>query len=440
MVITIFTYKYTPRVAYSFSLLFKHILKLEYCIEPDLSKAEYVTGPRLYYGPTPIPQIKLWLPASGLLFEAGIKADLKVSTGTFKGVTILFPVDSDDGILPFDLPGMAFYLVSRYEEYQPFQADHFGRFPAKESMAAKNDFLHEPIVNYWAIYLGRLLEELFPKLSIIYPNFSVRTSFDIDFAWAYRHRPWWRILAAGLRELLNGAWGTFKERLLVLMGRETDPFDVFDYLKQIHKDLQLDPVFFFLLGDYGTYDKNISAEVPEFQRLIAQLSDEYQVGIHPSFQSNQDDEQLSIEIQRLVKCTGELTRHSRQHFLMLEFPKTYHRLLEDGITDDYSMGFADDIGFRAGLASPFPWYDLSTEKEQPLMIHPFTLMDVSLQSYLGLSTTDALAKAQQLCEAVREVNGEFFILWHNSSFSSKHGWKGWREVFEKILSFATEIK
>ena len=440
MVITVFTYKYTPRVAYSFSLLFKHILKLEYHIEPDLSKIEGVTGPKLYYGPIPLSQIKVWMPASGLLFEEGVDADLNVSVGIFKGVASLFPVDSDDGILPFDLPGMAFYLASRYEEYQVFQADRFGRFPAKESLAAKNDFLHEPIVNHWAIYLGHLLESIFPKLAINYPDFRVRTSFDIDFAWAYRYRPWWRILAAGLQELLKGSWDTFNERLLVLRGKKTDPFDVFDYLKQVHTDFQIDPVFFFLLGDYGAYDKNISAKVPELQHLIAQLSNEYLVGIHPSFQSNQEDRQLSREIQRLVKCTGEQTRHSRQHFLILEFPKTYHRLLEVGITDDYSMGFADDIGFRAGLATPFPWYDLSTEKEQPLMIHPFTLMDVSLQSYLGLSTTEALTKAQQLCEAVREVNGEFFILWHNSSFSSKHGWKGWREVFEKILSFATEIK
>ncbi|NJO69236.1 MAG: hypothetical protein HC830_08110 [Bacteroidetes bacterium] len=64
---------------------------------------------------------------------------------------------------------------------------------------------------------------------------------------------------------------------------------------------------------------------------------------------------------------------SRQHFLRLKFPGTYHRLMQEGITDDYSMGFHDKPGFRAGIAMPYPFYDLVNEKETTLTVHPLHL-------------------------------------------------------------------
>ena len=97
------------------------------------------------------------------------------------------------------------------------------------------------------------------------------------------------------------------------------------------------------------------------------------------------------------------------------------------------MGFADAVGFRAGTAVPFPWYDLSGEKATPLMVHPFQVMDVTLRNYLGLAPETALDHLRPIIEITRETGGVFCTLWHNSSFSLIDGWKNWKPVFEKLI-------
>ena len=46
------------------------------------------------------------------------------------------------------------------------------------------------------------------------------------------------------------------DRTSVLMGKEKDPFDSYDYQLEIQKKYGLNVIYFFLLGDYGVNDKN----------------------------------------------------------------------------------------------------------------------------------------------------------------------------------------
>ncbi|MFT4758694.1 MAG: hypothetical protein ACI9LN_000656, partial [Saprospiraceae bacterium] len=127
---------------------------------------------------------------------------------------------------------------------------------------------------------------------------------------------------------------------------------------------------------------------------------------------------------------------SRQHFLKLSLPKTYQNLLKTGITDDYTMGYATEIGFRASIAQPFLWYDLKSEKTTNLRIHPFQIMDVTLQQYLKLSPNEAIDRAIKIIESTKAIGGTFVSLWHNSSFSNEKKWRGWKRVYERILEAA----
>ena len=428
----------TPRVEYAFKVIFEYVVKVEYRILPLGHFAEDMDSPCLIYASHNAGSTLPWIPASTLLFEEGINQQIKPVCQTYLNKKILFPSEQPLVIIPFDLPAMVFYLTSRYEEYQAFEPDSLGRFPARESLAYKEGFLHQPLINFWVLHLVEQLKRQFPKLSIVYPAYQLRTSFDIDLAWAYKHRPFWLTLAGSFRDLLRRDWSLLSERILVLLGEKPDPFYCFEYLSQWLKKYPTKTIFFFLLGDYGAYDKNITHKNQALQRLIKALAKNFTIGIHPSFKSNQPGGQLHQEIKRLAAITGDEVQHSRQHFLMLKFPETYQRLLEQGITHDYSMGYASEVGFRASIAAPFPWYDISLEKETDLIVHPFAAMDVSLKQYLQLSPEEALETLRMITQEVRAVNGELMFLWHNSSFSAKHGWEGWPEVFEKVLSFAFE--
>lgn len=127
---------------------------------------------------------------------------------------------------------------------------------------------------------------------------------------------------------------------------------------------------------------------------------------------------------------------SRQHFLKLRFPETYRRLLAVGIREDWTMGYAEETGFRASIATPFRWFDVEKNEETPLIIHPFQAMDVTLKQYLQLTPEAATERLRTLIHTTQQVGGTFTTLWHNDNLAEIDDWKGWRAVYEQLLKNA----
>jgi hypothetical protein len=158
------------------------------------------------------------------------------------------------------------------------------------------------------------------------------------------------------------------------------------------------------------------------------------IGIHPSVKSNSYDFYLHNEIERLEKILGKNISESRQHFLILKFPYTYQTLINQEITDDYTMGYSDLVGFRAGTARPFKWFDLTRNELTNLTIHPFAFMDTSLNQSMKLSPSQAIEKIKALFQEVSNYGGDFSFIWHNETIGDYGIWKGWSEVFEYSIS------
>jgi len=428
----------SPRLRYTLEVLFKGLLGLKYTLTDDLLFYQAENGPKIHYGKKRTKTDAVFLEANGLLDETAIRP-LKPACQVLQNRPALFPTSADSD-WPFDFLAMTFYCVSRYEEYLPFSADRYGRFPATESLAYTHNFLDRPIVNEWAIEFRKLLEEKWPDLQFPVSRFTFKMTYDIDMAWAYLHRPWWRLLGGGLAQLVRGQWAGLLERIRVIQQQSDDPFYIFPYLEKMDAQYGYETRYFWLLGDPGKYDTNADHRLAVVRALIQSIAARSSVGIHPSFASNQKKGQLREEISRLESIIDREVVDSRQHFLMLKFPQTCRALLAAGIQEDYSLGYADQVGFRAGLAGAFPWYDLQQEKMTNLMIHPFTVMDVTLKYYMGLSPKAALEKTKLLLERTREVGGTFTLLWHNSSFAQSMGWEGWKSVYEGILDFALPKK
>ncbi|MBK6948047.1 MAG: polysaccharide deacetylase family protein [Haliscomenobacter sp.] len=225
----------------------------------------------------------------------------------------------------------------------------------------------------------------------------------------------------------------------VLAGKKPDPFDVYGFLNQEHRKRGLRPEYFFLVGNYGAYDTNLHHKNKAFQDLIRSLSQKAFVGLHPSMASNDRQGRLEEEKRRLERITGAEVWRARQHYLKLSLPATYRRLLQVGISKDYSMGFADAPGFRAGICGAFPWYDLRSEQETALWVQPLHVMDGTLKNYLRLPVKEAIEKALLLANRCKEAEGVFCTLWHNSSLSERDGWEGWERVYLEILDEAGSV-
>ena len=369
-----------------------------------------------------------------LLFESGIKEQtiqMQNHEAYFK-----YFFKTYHSALPFDLFAASFYLVSRYEEYLPFMPDAFNRFEAENSLAYQYDFLNIPLVNLWINEFEKLLKKKFPLLNFTHKAYSFISSIDIDNAYKYQEKGVMRSIGGYLKSLVSFDKVDLVDRTSVLLGKEKDPFDSYDYQLEIQKKYKLKVIYFFLLGDYGVNDKNHPSNNYGFQKLIKHLADYSLPGIHPSFGSNGNSKQVKIEINRLAKITHRDIFNSRQHFSMLKFPDTYFILQELGITDDYSMGYANFNGFRASYCLPFYWYDLDDELETNLKIHSYCLSETTLR-YKDKATPGTVAEfAKPLIDEVKKYNGELITIFHNDTMGTAQDWIDWRYVYEDIVKLA----
>jgi hypothetical protein len=431
----IYTPRITKRLNFILRLLFNELLGLETAITSNVDEYFACSGEKLAYGGNPAPG-ELYLASSGLLFETGI-SDKELRYFDFEGSRAFFPVYDDASFFPFDVLSASFFLVSRYEEYLPHIRDVHGRFQAHTCEAYKQGFLRKPLVNIWAVAIRNKLTEKYPGMKFGSRTFRFIPTYDIDAAYSFRHKGFTRGIGGFLKALQQGDFNQLKKRTRVFLNMERDPFDTFALQFEWQKSYDLKPVYFILFADYGLNDKNIPVNNRYFQALIKAIADYAEVGIHPSYGSNFQTAKLGEEIARLSKVLRREITSSRQHFLKLELPATYRNLINLDITKDYSMGFASEPGFRAGICDPFNFFDLDLDLETNLRIYPFAVMDGTLNDYMNLKPEQAFAHIQPMLNEVKAVGGTFISLWHNESISDAGRWQGWLTVYEELLKRAT---
>ena len=435
--ILLYSTKVTPRLLYTCTLLFKELLHLDIEITTDKETFLKEQGAKINYSRQQFSD-EVFINASPLLFEQTISSQ-KIELTEWNNCKIFF-LSPQKAALPYDPLAAAFYLVSRYEEYLPYHPDKYGRFKAEDTLAFKNDFLKTPVVNNYALHLKIVLQKHFTHLRFSKNKFQFFLTYDIDQAYAYKEKGLVRNAGSLLRSLIKGDTKTIGQRLAVLQHKTADPFDTFDQQLELHKKLSIQPRYFFLLGNYNKFDNNINWHNAPLQKLIKQLSSHYSVGIHLSKKTNAKPQQIPKEINRLETITGKKITANRQHFLMLKFPDTYEHLIANGITEDYSMGFSSQIGFRAGIASPFYFYNLKKEEQTPLKIYPFAVMDATLFYYLNYSADIALEQTLSLINEVKKNNGLFVFLAHNDLLNNTVSREGWFTNFNKILHYGKSLE
>jgi hypothetical protein len=429
--------KETSRITYTFRTIFLDILGFDRVdFFTDTESFRKKDGVKISYD---IYEDTVPFLAAGvnLLYETGIEHKKPENFGTDDELPYFYRLSDSKSILPFDFAAMSFWLLTRYEEYQPFVPDIHGRFTAAQSFAYQHNFLHLPLIDLWAIRLRDRLRTFFSDSYLPAPaNYSFQPTFDIDYAWAYRNKAIWRNMGALARDVIKMDFKVLTERIAVLRGNKRDPYFSFSDIEAMHKETQK-PIFFWLLGDYGKFDKNTDYENDELRKLIKDICSKFKIGIHPSYASNEKENGFVKEKNRLESISVQDITKSRQHFLKLKFPDTYLKLLEIGITDEYSLGYAEVPGFRASVSKSFFWYNLATEQETELRIHPFMIMDVTLNIYLKKNTAEAFEISKRIIDSCRRVGGELIVIWHNNSLCEQKQWQGWTEFYRDLLSYAS---
>lgn len=426
----IFAPEITPRIEYTFEFIFHTILGVDLVFSSKQEDFQRSELPKINYSPINLSS-GLFLKAHSILFEKHI-AIQDIEIVEYRQMQLFFPT-SIDSFLPFDPFAATFYLISRYEEYLSKNTDEHKRFNDSENILVHLGLHQKPIVDQIAYWVAEKVAAEFPEFNIQKRTFKLITTIDIDNAWAFKNKSLVISLGSLAKAAFHRQWDELKQRTVVMLGLRSDPYDTYQYILETYQ-AKLDHLkFFFLIGDRNQFDRNISYQNKPFRKLIASLAAACKVGIHPSYASNDKPWLFEKEKERLEKIIHQPITQSRQHYLKLKFPKTYQNLLKSGITDDYTMGFASLVGFRAGTCTPFLFFDLSLNKSTELVIHPFQTMDVTLKNYMHLKPQEAWHLIEELMIEVKKVDGTFISLWHNESLNDSGQWLDWRKVFEQTL-------
>ncbi len=424
--VKIYAQQDVPRLRYIASLILGEILGLAWELTTD--KRKLGKHPVINYSDETIAGAFRISPST-LLFEKGIKSR-EISVTEWKSLPMFFS-GKQESDFPFDIFAAAFYLVTRYEEYLEFTPDKYGRFKASDSLAFKNGFLGIPVIDLWAKEMSKAMIKKLPMLTYRRNEFRTLITFDSDEPFENRSN-----------SLLRSLSDMFRERKMQKIRTEgkngnrknvKDPYDVFGYITDKLIQVTADAVFFFPVGDNTEYDKNPSWKNDNYRTLIRSISQKFRTGLHPSFRAAVKPAILKSEHDRLGIITEQKVEFNRFHFSRLFFPLSYRTLLSAGITEDYSMGYPEEPGFRAGIARPFSFYDLTDDHHTNLRIFPFQVMDLTLFNYKQLNCDDAKEVINKLLNETKKAGGLFVSIWHNTSLLDGENFAGKRNLFESLV-------
>jgi len=430
----VYTHKITPRLNYVFKQIFTRILGLEVRFTTKIEEFLMEEGMKFSYTKQALGN-ELFVKNNDLLFNQGIDY-LDINIVQWEEAPCFFQTNFSSEV-PCDIFAASFYLISRYEEYLPHVKDTYERFPASESLAFQNNFLDLPVIDIWAYKFREILLKKFEDNKEALKNekrkFNYISTIDIDNAYQFKHKGFTRSIGGILKDLYQLNMQNLWMRFLVVFNLRRDPFDMFKMLLALQKKYKIKTIFFFLLGDYSTFDKNISANNTNYKLLIKNIADYAEVGIHPSYFSMRYDLKIKKEKNILESIVNFPVVKSRHHYLRIDLPETYQNLVDLEIKEEYSMGYAMHYGFRASTCTPFYFYDLDFEIQTPLKVFPFAVMDTTLKDYLNFTPKKSFNTIMHLAKEVKKVDGSLITIFHNESVSGSGRWRGWGRLYESLL-------
>lgn len=299
-----------------------------------------------------------------------------------------------------DLIYNTFFFISRAEEVINKQRDEHGRFAAAYSVLGEHNRLMVPTLDEYARLVMKAVGLPLPPSGFAH----IYLTHDIDTIAHYRH----------LRGALGGLWrGEWRQVLRSWRDIEYDPAYTFPWLVEQDSRVPLAEKIYFVKHSFGKgYDyPQYNHHSPDAHRLRKFLEwNKVTIGWHSSYYGVGSIEQRS-------KRRDELSIH-RSHYLNCSI-ENMRKLVSLGITDDYTMGFADQAGFRLQTSRAVLWIDPERMQLTELVLHPLIIMDVTLSSknYMALDQVEATYVCQQLIDKVRMHNGDLCLLWHNTSIN-----------------------
>ena len=429
----VYTHKITPRLIYAFKHICTRILQIPVQFTTAVDEFIVHDSLKLSYTTKPLGK-ELHIKSQEVLFEQGI-TDMEINVQNWKNTKCYFPTGTAS-TLPYDIFAATFVLLSRYEEYLPHVKDSQGRFPASESLGYQKEFLQQPVIDIWAFIFKDVLAEKFPKYAFVDRKFKIQAIVDVEQAYDFYQIGIMREFGGVFRDLLQLQFSRIWMRLQVNLGLRKDPYDTFSWLINVQKKAKNRFIYFFQVGDYSTYTKNIRYNKRNFRELIKMVGDYADIGVLFSKEALDKPAQMKIEKIRIEGITNKELNAVRCTHHMVNMADHYREMIQQEAKNDYSMGYPDTLGFRAGTCTPFLYYDLDYESSTPLLIHPVCAQSgvFESQNMPEKELNKQLDIFLDMHKIVADLGGQFIFSFKNKSFTGKGEDEGqWKQFFRQLV-------
>jgi len=347
----------------------------------------------------------------------------------------LFDFYNNTFFINYDILTISFIILSRIEEKWTNRRDEFQRFESKYSLASIYNFLNYPLVDEYA----NLFREYFSGLD--FQNYvkplcvKLIPTHDIDTIKRFKSTHY--ILRSILGDFASLSIRDILKIPVLLYRHFTGKIDQYTIALNELKDDSLKrgytSKFFFMASDESKYDDGYN--LVSIKTFIESLDSE-SICVHPSFFSYENTIMLKKECDRLFHVSRSYPLAARMHFLRFDISSTLKHFENCGLRFDYSLGYADNLGFRCGTANDYFLYDFDLDKPSLLKEFPLIAMDVTLFHYMKLSKNEAFNILCNHFEEVCRLGGNFVILWHNNYVNRKVDW--YRDVYLRFLDYTFE--
>jgi hypothetical protein len=347
-----------------------------------------------------------------------------------------------DFYIHYDILGLTYWMLARVEEIGRTDLDNHGRFPATSSHAFKHGYLERPVVDEWMHLFGQVIQRQWPSLALKVHTYSIKVSHDVDRPTRYGFASSINLIRRMVGDVSRGnvgrailaPWIRFNTKKQL---HPADPFNTFDWLMDQSEAHGLVSAFYFICNKTSNIDGEYDISHPAMRNLLKRIHKRgHEIGLHPSYNTYLDPQELTAEAQRLYHvCAEETVKQDswggRMHYLRWQHPITLYAMFEAGMSYDTTFGYADNVGFRCGTCNEYFSFDPVEQRTVKLRIRPLVAMECSLleKKYMGLSTEETLKKIFELKKVCSIVRGQFTLLWHNSELAKKH----LRDIYQAIL-------
>ncbi len=431
IMILVYTHKITSRVNYIFRHVFNNILQMDIKFTTKIEEFVAFNGTKFSYSPQAFGN-EFHITPHPILYQQGIK-NQEINMHYWDKLPCFFKVENSD--IPFDIFAATFYLISRYEEYIPHKSDNHNRYLYKNSILSLQGILNQPIIEMWLEAFKQQLQVKFPEQKFIKRSFHFEPLINVSMANLYKNKSFLRYVSGSIKDIIQLKFRLFWLRQKVYIGNKKDPYDTFGKILELKKKYNHPLTFFHLLNTYSQFDHNISSNNKDYQTQIKFLADYSDTGILTSYYAMEDEQAIQNEVKKLEQITHKQTQKVKAHFNRIKIPKTYQYYIDAELTKDYSMGYNQKIGFRAGTSIPFYYYDIENETQTNLLVHPRVISDIMLRYQYHLQPQKALSVMIEYGELIKKYGGDFYPVFHNFVLSDLTYWKEWNRVYEETIKY-----